>query len=206
MTLTVLLEEVFPFVFYVSRSTKLRRRASTAGNLTHSDIAKYQGLSSDDLRRRLDEEHARARVMDEKTFKLTLSFSVGLSILGLTTSSLVGTVSSIVLQTILMSVLGLGTLYILAAASLALGALRTLPTYGYGTGFLLKVRAASDGEKAVLVDALVRQEAMNAVRHLRNEAAYQALRNGLLMTLSGFCLLVVALVHQYINSLAGGIT
>lgn len=204
MTLTAILEEVCPFPFYISRGVKLRRRASAMGVLTDPNLAKYQGLSSDDLKERLDEEHVRARIMDEKTFKLTLSFSLGLSILGLTTSSLVTAVSSMLVQTSLILILGAGTLYVLGAASLALGALRTLPTYGYGTAFLLKARAAADREETVLADALLRQEAMNQVRHLRNEAAYQGLRNGLVIVLAGFCVLLVALVHQYINSLAGG--
>ena len=71
--------------------------------------------------------------MDEKTFKLTLSFSVGVTIVGLASSSLVDTVSGVTLQVILALFLGLGTLFVLAAAFLALGALRTLPAYGYGT-------------------------------------------------------------------------
>ena len=203
MRFTDILEEICPYPFYICRGAKLRRRASSVGVLTDPNLAKYQSLSSDDLRERLGEEHFRARAMDEKTFKLTLSFSIGLSILGLTTSSLVNTVSCALVQTALILILGAGTLNVLAAAFLALGALRTLPTYGYGTAFLLKARARADRERVLLADALLRQETMNQVRHLRNEAAYQGLRNGVVMVFAGFCVLVGALVHQYINSVAG---
>ena len=138
--------------------------------------------------------------MDEKTFKLTLSFSLGLTIVGLATSSLVGTLSCVALKVTITLVLGLGTLFVLAAAFLALGALRTLPFYGYGTAFLLRARHAENGHTA-LAEALARQETMNTVRHLRNEAAYQALRNGLVLVLCGFCLFMFALVSQYIRTI-----
>ena len=70
---------------------------------------------------------------------------------------------------------------------MALGALRTFPTYGYGTQFLLQQR---ENTETVLADALARQETMNNIRHLRNETAYAALRNGLLFLFAGiivFC-------------------
>ena len=200
MSLSVIFEEAFPFVYYICRCRRLRRRAETGGILVHGDFAKHEELSPDELRKRLAEEHTRARAMDEKTFKLTLSFSLGLTIVGLATSSLVGTLSCVALKVTITLVLGLGTLFVLAAAFLALGALRTLPFYGYGTAFLLRARHAENGHTA-LAEALARQETMNTVRHLRNEAAYQALRNGLVLVLCGFCLFMFALVSQYIRTI-----
>ena len=72
----------------------------------------------------------------------------------------------------------LGLFYLLVASYMALGALRTLPKYGYGTEFILKKSQGSTQEVEILADALARQECMNIIRHLRNETAYQALRNG----------------------------
>ena len=197
MSLSTIFEEVCPFVHYVFRCRRLRRRAEAVDILDNPGFAKYGKLSRDELTERLGEEHTRARILDEKTFKLTLSFSVGLTIVGLATSSLIDSVSGETLQVILASFLGLGTLFVLAAAFLALGALRTLPAYGYGTGFLLTLQQTENRHK-VLADALARQEAMNTVRHLRNEAAYQALRNGLVLVVCGLCVFLFTLAGKYI--------
>ena len=200
MNLSVILEEVFPFVHYIRRCRRLRRRAETDGILGDRDFTKHERLAPDALRERLGEEHTRARTMDEKTFKLTLSFSIGLTIVGLATSSLIDTVSCVALKAILALVLGLGTLFVLAGAFLALGALRTLPTYGYGTAFILAARQA-ENENTIVAEALARQETMNTVRHLRNEAAYQTLRNGLVLVFCGLCIFLFTLVTQYIGTI-----
>ena len=200
MNLSIVFEEIFPFIHYIRQCRRLRRRAETVGILVDRRFAEHEKLPPDELKERLAEEHARARTMDEKTFKLTLSFSLGLTIVGLATSSLIGAISHVASKAILASVLGLGTLFVLAAAFLALGALRTLPSYGYGTAFLLAVQRA-ENKHTVLADALARQETMNTVRHLRNEAAYQALRNGLVLVLCGFCLFLFTLVCQYVGTM-----
>ena len=197
MSLSTIFEEVCPFVCYVVRCRRLRRRAEAVDILDNRGFAKYGRLSPEEITARLVEEHTRARTMDEKTFKLTLSFSVGLTIVGLVTSSLIDSVSGVKSQVILASFFGLGTLFVLVAASLALGALRTLPAYGYGTGFLLALQQTENRHK-VLADALARQETMNTIRHLRNEAAYQTLRNGLVLVVCGLLLFLFTLVGKYI--------
>ena len=72
-------------------------------------------------------------------------------------------------------------------------ALRTLPSYGYGTRFLLD---QSVDPPQILADALARQETMNVVRHLRNEAAYQAMRNGLLFLFAGIMVFAGTLAYE----------
>ena len=131
--------------------------------------------------------------MDEKTFKLTLSLSVGLTVLGSTAAFLTKVISSATIQTLLTIVIGIGLSYVLAAGFVALGALRTFPTYGYGTQFLLQQR---ENTETVLADALARQETMNNIRHLRNETAYAALRNGLLFILAGIIVFAATIVYQ----------
>jgi hypothetical protein len=131
--------------------------------------------------------------MDEKTFKLTLSLSVGLTVLGSTAAFLVKTVLSATVQTALAVMIGLGLLYVLAAGFVALGALRTFQSYGYGTQFLLQQQ--EDAQNA-LADALARQETANNIRHLRNEAAYQAVRNGLFLLFAAFLVFAATLAYQ----------
>ena len=79
---------------------------------------------------------------------------------------------------------GVGVFYVLGAGITSVSALRTQPLYGYGTRFLVQRQREQEGRR-VLAEALARQEIMNIVRHLRNETAYQALRNGLLILLAG---------------------
>ena len=93
--------------------------------------------------------------MDDKTFKLTISLSVGFTVLGSTAAFLVRTIFSPPIQTTIMAIVALGVFYILAAGFVALGALRTARSYGYGTRFLLQQQAKA---QEVLADALARQE------------------------------------------------
>jgi len=130
--------------------------------------------------------------MDEKTFKLTLSLSVGLTVLGSTAIPLVKAVPSEAVQTTLTAIIGLGLFYVLAAGFVALGALRTFPSYGRGTQFLLQQKG---NVQNVLADALARQETMNIIRHLRNETAYQALRNGLSLLFVGTLIFAAMLAY-----------
>ncbi|HEV2899548.1 MAG TPA: hypothetical protein VGX71_17285 [Pseudaminobacter sp.] len=84
--------------------------------------------------------------------------------------------------------------YVLSSGFVALGAVRTLPSFGYGTQFLLQLQA---GAPNAIADALARQELMNNIRHLRNETAYQALRNGLILLFAALLLFATMLAYEY---------
>lgn len=186
-------EELFPFAHYLLRQRRLRRRSESEDILNEQQFAGYSALSAQQLTQRLDEERQRGSAMDEKTFKLTLSLSVGLTVLGSTAAFLVKAVSSAAVQTTLTIIIGLGLFYVLAAGFVALGALRTFPSYGYGTQFLLQQQGNAQN---VLADALARQETMNNIRHLRNETSYQALRNGLFLLFVGILIFAAMLAYQ----------
>ena len=66
---------------------------------------------------------------------------------------------------------------------MALGAVRTYRKFGFGTRYAL-ARQDSDST-ALLAEHLARQETLNILRHCRNEAVFQAVRNGLLLLLVG---------------------
>ena len=193
MCVSRIVEELFPFGHFLGRSRRLRQRCGSEDILSTEAFADYRTLSSQLLMQRLEEERERASAMDEKTFKLTLSLSVGLTVLGSTAAFLTKVISSATIQTLLTIVIGIGLSYVLAAGFVALGALRTFPTYGYGTQFLLQQR---ENTETVLADALARQETMNNIRHLRNETAYAALRNGLLFLLAGIIVFAATIVYQ----------
>jgi hypothetical protein len=193
MCLSRIVEELFPFPYYFVNKARQWRRCESDGILNDAAFTGYSTLSPDQLTKRLEEERARATAMDEKTFKLTLSLSVGLTVLGSTAALLLKTVSSATVQTLLAVMIGLSLLYVLAAGFVALGALRTFRSYGYGTQFLLQ---RQEDAQNILADALARQEIANNIRHLRNETAYQAVRNGLSLLFAAFLVFAATLAYQ----------
>ena len=192
MCISRIIEEIFPFGYYVVHSRRKKKQCFSEDLLQEPQFADYETISVAGLKQRLNEEHERASSMDEKTFKLTLSLSVGLTVLGLAAAFLTNLISSGIIQTISIIVIGCGVLYVLAAGVVALGALRTLPTYGYGTRFLLQ----SQNDQKKLAEALACQETMNIIRQLRNETAYQALRNGLWLAYAGIMIIAGMLAYQ----------
>jgi hypothetical protein len=189
-------EEIFPFAFYLIRAQRQRWRCDSSDLLKDATFKSYATLSTEQLSERLKEERARAVALDDKTFKLTLSLSVGLTLVGSTAAVLIKMVTSTTIQITLTAIISLALIYVLLAGFVALGALRTLPTYGYGTQFLLQEHADS----AVAADALARQELMNSIRLLRNETSYQALRNGLILLFLGLMIFIMGLSHQTLCS------
>jgi hypothetical protein len=193
MCLSRLAEELFPFPHYLARARRQRRRSESPDILKEPGYAEYGSLPAEQLMERLKEERARAVALDDKTFKLTLSLSVGLTVLGSTAAVLVRAVSAPTMQATLTVIIGVALFYVLSAGFVAIGALRTLPSFGYGTAFLQQQQA---GAPNAIADALARQEIMNSIRHLRNETAYQAMRNGLVLLFAGVLLFAAALAYQ----------
>lgn len=173
-------EEIFPFAFYFLRSRRQRRRSESREILSEREFTNYIDLSEGELKERLKEEHQRASAIDEKTSKLTISFSIALTFVGAAIVFLKNTVSPVVMQTDLSVLVNflifLGLFYSIVAGLVALGALRTAPRHGYGTRFLLEQDKLMI---EILAESLARQEVINLVPQLRNEAAFQSLRNGL---------------------------
>lgn len=170
-----LLEEVLPFVAFLRNYKKAIKQASDAGSGRRSPS--YEELSEESLRERLHEEHERARATDEKTLKFTLALSLALTVVGSASAFLVQVEGPRPLRIPLVVLAALCVCYALTGGLLALGALKTAPTYGYGTEYAIE----SMGRKDVVANALAGQEKVNTARHLRNEAAYQCLRNAVIL-------------------------
>ncbi|WP_220385041.1 hypothetical protein, partial [Klebsiella pneumoniae] len=66
--------------------------------------------------------------------------------------------------------------------------LKTLPKFGYGTYFEINKNRES------LIKAIIGQEKVNIIRHIRNELSYMSLRNGFLLILFALilCLFILA--------------
>jgi len=173
-----ILEELFPFAFCYFRSKRIVEKAADPDiGKIDGEYSLYHQLDSESLSKRLKEEHERGRSIDDKTIKFTVSLSIALTILGSVGGYFSKTLGSGTLKLLVSSASGVSVLYTIAGGILALGALKTLPTYGYGTNFDIK----SKNDDNVKVTALAAQEKVNTARHLRNEAAYQCLRNGFLI-------------------------
>lgn len=183
-------EELCPFPFCYANIRKSLLLCDAHDLLGREPYEDYPSLPTESLAKRLKEEHLRATSLDEKTSKLTLSLSIALTALGLAVAFFRTSVSSEIMQGMLLSLIGRSVFYALGAGCVALGAFRTMRTYGYGTQFLL---VQQSDPQAVLALNLARQEIMNTVRHIRNETAFQALRNGLLLLCVCVGVLMVAL-------------
>lgn len=194
MCLSRAAEELFIFPHYFRNVMRLQRRSESADILSRPEFANYSTLTADELDERLRQEHSRASMLDDKTFKLTISLSVGLTVLGSVAALVIKAVAQPLVHLLLAAIVCVALVYLLLAGFVALGALRTRRTYGYGTHFLL-LRRQSDAPN-VAADALARQELVNTIRHLRNEAAYQALRNGLFLLFAGLLLFALAIGYQ----------
>ena len=91
-------EEIFPFALYFVRSYRQRRRSKLIEILNEGEFADYITISEDRLKERLKEEHQRASTIDEKTSKLTISFSIALTFVGSAIFFLKNTISPIIMR------------------------------------------------------------------------------------------------------------
>lgn len=183
------LEEILPFLYFIKNKRNIITKVSNECAIGNK-VERYKKLDAECLTSRITEEHERAVKIDEKTSKFTLGLSVSLAVLAAASSSFVKFLPDSEYTTTISVICGVAALYMLAAGITALGALKTLPTYGYGTEheILLKESGVS-----YLAEALCAQEFMNIIRQLRNEAAYQSLRNGFFMLFVALSMSVILL-------------
>ena len=179
-----MLEEIFPQYLFYKNKKSILKKVQEKFQLGKT-IERYAELGLDGLDQRIKEERERGTKIDEKTFKFTLALSVSLTVLSVASGAFVNLLPSSSIYSSSISIMcGVASLYMLSAGIISLGAVKTMPTYGYGTEYLIN---RADVGAPYLAEALCLQEKMNVIRHLRNEAAYQSLRNG-------FIILFVALL------------
>ena len=88
---------------------------------------------------------------------------------------------------------GIASVYMLISGIISLGALKTLPRFGYGTIHELELEKKG---ASYLAEALVFQEKINIIRQLRNESSYQCLRNGFFVLLIALIISILAVVGE----------
>lgn len=182
-----ILEELFPFATYWANARKLRRKSDELIDSGNAGLeAEYQVLGLDKLLTRLKEEHDRAIAIDEKTTKLTLTFSIAIALVSSIGSYFLDALEGSSALSAIVGLTQVAAIFALASGLIAVRALTTLPKYGYGTKFALE-----ETNLVAVTRALMAQEKINVLRHVRNEAAYQCLRNALVCLVFAVILLCV---------------
>jgi hypothetical protein len=189
------LEEIVPFFFYWMRAARKRKSIFSADFSDKNEIklSGFSLLSVSQLESRLEEEHERAKAIDEKTIKFSMTISIALTIVGSASSVILKTIEIPSLQAIALLSIGLSVIFTISGGMLSLGALKTLETFGYGTEHLIQ---KEKDNKSISI-ALLKQEELNIVRVLRNEATFQCLRNGFLLLLLAFSIYASTPVIEY---------
>lgn len=175
-------EELFPFIYRSIYVRKIERRIQNEPE-RNNDL--YSKLEVDELNNRIEQEHTRARLLDEKTYKMTLSLTIGLILVNSTFAFLIKEINYESLQMISIVLLWISIFYLLISGYIALSSLRSLATYGYGTIHLINYKETG---KSILTKALNLQEETNIIRHLNNESSFQCLRNGFLLLFPVFAI------------------
>jgi len=142
---------------------------------------------------RLKQEHDRARTIDNKTTGLAFPFSIVLGTLGVLANVTFDISACLAIRVLMMISFTVTLIFVSIAILIVVDALRTLPTFGYGTEHMLRVRSSNS-----LADSLARQETMNSVRQMRNEAAYQTIRNGIVAFFVTVIVSALALVMTWL--------
>lgn len=175
-----LFEELLPFASYWLNSRKLLAKAAELAEQGDGELeAEYLQLDYEQLSARLTEEHTRGVSIDEKTAKLTLTFSIAIALMSSVGSYFLDSLEGSVVLSAVVVLTEVGAIFALISGLVSVRALTTLPTYGYGTSYTAKAT-----DKLLVARSLMAQEKINALRQVRNEAAYQSLRNAL------FCLMI----------------
>jgi len=191
-TVLRIIEELFPFGHYFVFYERLKREVKSPNILKDKGMENYCSLSRKQLKKRLKEEHRRPLIIDQKTFRLIISLSFEFTVLSSTAALLREAELREAVETALTIIILTGLVYTLLAGFIALGAMRTFSLYGYGTEFLLQQQG--NGQRRILAEALVRQQIMNTLRHLRNETVYMALRNVFVLVLAGAIIFTTTLL------------
>ena len=180
-------------VFFRIRKKKLTK----VDDLDREDptIECYRELEIDTLNKRLKEEHLRAVKIDDKTSKFTLGLGVSLAIIAAASGSFAKFVPYQNFGGVISFLCGLSALYMLFAGIISFGAMKTLPRFGYGTKHEIELK--KNGAD-YLAWVLLKQEEINTVRQMRNETAYQSLRNGFLVLIIA---LIIALFYSLVAEL-----
>ncbi|HXW24964.1 MAG TPA: hypothetical protein VEK73_09470 [Xanthobacteraceae bacterium] len=193
------IEQIFPFIRYV---IVRRRKLKEAMACTIANVGVgYESDSEEELRGLLNDERTRAAALDEKTFKMTLSLTFGLTVLGTLSPLLLDHINSRCLRLMCGVMIIVAVAYALAGGFVALGAMRTLPMYVARLGSIPKDQI--EARRSKVAEYLHRNELISIVRQLRNETSYLSLRNGFIFLSIALSIFIVGLATGNVGSTMG---
>ena len=95
--------------------------------LDREEYAQFIKISSENLQIRLNQENERASEINEKTYKMGLSLSIALTIIGYASTALSGQLHSSITKALFSGLIILGVVYFMVAGIVALKSIRTEP-------------------------------------------------------------------------------
>lgn len=186
-----------PFPFIYLYGLEKRKFLDATNYLSKSSVVCYK-LDKQVADRRLKEEYSRSKNIDDKTSKFNLGLSVCLTIIGVAATAIAKLLPDHELKPLIIVFLSIASLYMLIGGLVSLSAFKLMPTYGYGSKFeYLK----SGNERVEIIKALIGQENINLIRQVRNEVAYQCLRNGFVMLFLALAVIgYISVISAYLAS------
>lgn len=162
-----------PFV-----NRKLEKKLDNIESHVSADI---KSLSDEDIKRFLDAEWVRAKELDEKLTKLTVSLSVALTIGGLVAKTIVDGLAISPIKIVVLILLALSMVSFLYGAVIGFRGLKPKRRFGYGASFMASAaREGDDGRKSFNF-AVAGFEVVNMVRANEASASVDHIRNGIIL-------------------------
>ncbi|MCY4233681.1 MAG: hypothetical protein OXE59_08095 [Bacteroidetes bacterium] len=179
------------------RRNKLRL-LEDEGILDREEYAQFINISSEDLQTRLNQENKRATAINEKTYKMGLSLSIALTIIGYASTALPEQMPDPFAKACFSGLIISGVVYFMVAGIVALKSIRTEPIYGATTQIVLLQGVE---KQQCLAKCLAQSEEMNIIRHIRNELVYQCLRLGYYLFLCAIVLFIGSQIFKFFFSI-----
>lgn len=138
-------------------------------------------LNEEDLKKYIENEWGRAKELDDKLSKLTVTLSIALTIGGALAKTAVDSISWEPGRIVLVLFLTASMLFLLAGALVGFNGLVPKPRYGYGPRFLNQLSAGDAERRSAMEYAACGFETTNAVRANETMVAVSLIRNGVLI-------------------------
>lgn len=178
-----ILSTTFPCIYLYGLE---KRKLAEANDYLAKANSFFYDLDKVVVESRLKEEHLRSKLIDDKTSKFNLGLSLCLTIIGVAATTIAKLLPDHELKPLIIAFLSISSLYMLIGGLVSLYAFKLMPTYGYGSWFeYLKSR----NERVEIIKALIGQEKVNLIKQVRNEVAFQCLRNGFVSLFIGLIII-----------------
>lgn len=137
-------------------------------------------LNEQDLKSYVESEWIRAKDIDEKLAKLTVTLSLAVTVGGAIAKTIVDGLQESVARTATISLLCFSMGYFLYGAWIGFQGLRPKPRFGYGARYLRSLARGGDEATNSMRYAACGFQVMNLVRSNEASAAIDLIRNGIL--------------------------